>query len=378
MGACESNRKDSSNHKSSTSPKNETKSSNDLNKQLPKENHNTNTNSNTNKKAYNNKSSIFNMKVKEEILHYNVLMTYGIGFYCKVLLCTSKKNKQQKYAIKTLKETCLENESAAYHLHNEIKILNKLKFDFVIPINDIFDLNSREYIVYPFYNLDIFTLINEEKKKIPEEVIQIIISQIYSCLTYMHDNKIVYRDLKPENVMIDIDNGVVRLIDFGLAVLFEGEKEELNELCGTNEYIPPEVINHCPYSYDFDEWTFGIFCYEITFGETPFKGKNQKEVFESILNDEVEIPTEKREISEELSDLLNSLLQKEKNERMEWDNIPFHPFFKTVDNFEYINNKKEIVVNHIFRNRLKDFCQKYENYFDESALNEDKRRSISE
>ena len=185
-------------------------------------------------------------------------------------------------------------------------------------------------------------------------------SQIYCAISYLHSKKILYRDLKPENIIIDVDTGFVKLIDFGLAAYIENESIELNEICGTNEYIPPEVIGGIGYNYDFDYWTFGILTYELIYGHPPFKGNNQKEVFNNILSHQITFDdSENKKISDEVKDLLKYMLKKDREERMEWVNIPYHPFFKGVV-FDYKNSK--VSNNYQSSKIIQTFVKKYRDY----------------
>ena len=90
--------------------------------------------------------------------------------------------------------------------------------------------------------------------------------QVYHALNFLHSKNIIYRDLKPENIMIS-DDGFIRLIDFGLSKQLKDGDETVGDICGTNEYIPPEVIQKINYSYNFDWWGFGILLYELLIGK---------------------------------------------------------------------------------------------------------------
>ena len=90
--------------------------------------------------------------------------------------------------------------------------------------------------------------------------------QIFQVLNYLHSKKFIYRDLKPENIMIS-DDGFVKLIDLGLGVQINEENQQFDDLCGTSEYIPPEVLTRHKYSYNFDWWGFGILMYELLMGK---------------------------------------------------------------------------------------------------------------
>lgn len=286
---------------------------------------------------------------------YNVIKLCGVGFYSKVYLCSSKSSNSF-YAIKTLKKKKLKDQKSLSHISTELSFVENLSSPYIVNLVEKFELDNRQYLVYPYYNLDIFNLIKLSKMRIPENIIKNILSQVYCGLSYLHTKHIVYRDLKPENIIVDISTGYIKIIDFGLSSKVENDNTELHEICGTNEYIPPEVIKGSGYNYDFDYWTFGIFTYELVFGHPPFKGSNQTEIFNDILKRQIKVEeTEERKISDELNDLLKYMLKKEREERMEWVNIPYHPFFKGIDFFNKEKNKKSQEI-------IKEFVEKYKDY----------------
>ena len=166
------------------------------------------------------------------------------------------------------------------------KILKKKSFDFILnEKNILFSLNNENiakiisttqndkklFIILEYFkNGDLFNFLNNFKF-LDEETVKFIMLQIFYTLKYLHSKKIIYRDLKPENIMIS-DDGFIKLIDFGLAKQLSEENETTDELCGTNEYIPPDVASREVYSYNFDWWGFGILIYELLIGKV--KNKN--------------------------------------------------------------------------------------------------------
>ena len=304
------------------------------------------------------KSKIF--KNEEKNIEYIVKRICGTGFYTKVYQCyILNEDKNKYYALKTISKKKLKETKSLEHIKEELNFLKILKSKYIISIIDNFNISlenniKRPIIIYPYYNIDIFSLIKQSNKNIPLKFIKLILHDVYLALSYLHKNKIIYRDLKPENILLDIKEGKSILIDFGLSKKIN-DKDELNELCGTNEYIPPEVIKGNKYNIEFDYWTFGIFCYEILYGFPPFRGKDQKEIFNNILLNDI-IFEKKDNLNSEIKDLISYLLKKEKEERMEWINIPFHPFFQGID-FDESNLNDNLNL----RNEFKSFLSKYYN-----------------
>lgn len=116
-----------------------------------------------------------------------------------------------------------------------------------------------------FKNGDLFNYL-QQYKFFNEETVKFLMIQVFKALNFLHENNIIYRDLKPENIMIT-DQGFIKLIDFGLSKKLEKENEEVNDICGTNEYIPPEVIRKDNYLFNFDWWGFGILMFELLIGK---------------------------------------------------------------------------------------------------------------
>lgn len=172
-----------------------------------------------------------------------------------------------------------------------------------------------------------------------EESVQFYVSNIVVMLSDLHDEKIAYRDLKPENLVIDKDTGYLKLIDFGFA------KQIFRKtwtICGTPYYIAPEIICCTGHDTAVDWWTLGIICYELIAGVTPFSGENPLQTYNLILNGELDFST--LTISENLQDLIIRLLQRSKTLRLGnlqrgAKDIFDHPFFEKL-NWDDIRNRK--------------------------------------
>ncbi|KAJ1172883.1 hypothetical protein NDU88_004725 [Pleurodeles waltl] len=108
-------------------------------------------------------------------------------------------------------------------------------------------------------------------------------------LQFLHDHKIVYRDLKLDNLLLDTE-GYVKIADFGLCKEGMGFGDRTSTFCGTPEFLAPEVLTDTSYTRAVDWWGFGVLVYEMMVGESPFPGDDEEEVFDSIVNDEVRYP----------------------------------------------------------------------------------------
>jgi serine/threonine protein kinase len=167
--------------------------------------------------------------------------------------------------------------------------------------------------------------------RITEEQAKFYFSEILLGMEYLHNLNIVYRDLKPENVLLDID-GHVRITDFGLS------KEEINKagksysFCGSPEYMSPEMLKGLGHGREVDYYSIGALLYEMLTGNSPFYDPNRSKMYMKILNDELQYPTY---LSRHANNLISKLLEKDPSKRLGSENgiedIKAHPWLKSID-----------------------------------------------
>jgi len=171
-----------------------------------------------------------------------------------------------------------------------------------------------------------------KKGRFKEKVARFYAAQVLTALGYLHKKKIIYRDLKLENILLDRD-GYILIADFGLSKILSQPEEQTHSLVGTAAYVAPEILKGGGYDKSVDWWALGILLYEMLHGKPPFYDKNIYIMFQKIKDTKVQ-PQFASDISEEAKDLIRQLLQKDYRERLgstnDLNDIITHPFFDEI------------------------------------------------
>ena len=250
------------------------------------------------------------------------------------------------------------NELDEEEIRNEIDILKKLSHPNIVKIYEFYISNSHYYIITEFCKEgELFSYI---KNKYSENQLAVLFYQVFSGLWYLHDNKILHRDIKLENIMIskkekDYNTGEelfwVKIIDFGTAKIFEKNKSE-NDVVGSSYYIAPEVLKQ-NYNEKCDTWSVGVILYMMLVGRAPFDGKDDEEIICKINSADYNSKDPKlMNHSPEVRDLVNKLLQKDFNKRFSAREALSHPWFEKYGGRSlYANFKREEIepyINNLF------------------------------
>jgi len=234
----------------------------------------------------------------------------------------------QTYAIKVISKDLLK------YANIETNILQTVSNPFIIKY---FGRLEDEVNVYLFIEHvqgnDLFHYMRKQRIRLPKAVS--FLAQVLEALGALHSKGVVYRDLKPENVMID-EQETVKIIDFGLSKVID--RDRATTVCGSPEYMAPEVIRKNAYGYSVDYWALGVLLYEMLCGydlnrHPPFQGENYHEVCQAILRGHVEFT---RSIDPVSKDLIRRLLHTEPAFRLgnlqnKILDVKAHKFFNDVD-----------------------------------------------
>eukprot|EP01064_Diplonema_japonicum_P023817 TRINITY_DN34249_c0_g1_i1.p1 TRINITY_DN34249_c0_g1~~TRINITY_DN34249_c0_g1_i1.p1 ORF type:complete len:451 (+),score=58.18 TRINITY_DN34249_c0_g1_i1:75-1427(+) len=209
----------------------------------------------------------------------------------------------------------------------EQSLLMEMKCPFIISAEAVFSYDGVPCIVMPLLeggDLDLHLDLTPEGY-FSRERTMFHAAEILCALDYLHAKGVVYRDLKPENVVLDSDGHTV-LTDMGHARSLSSTSRA-ETFCGTAEYLAPEILNSDGHTHAVDHWALGILLFEMSAGALPFQGSEQ-DVFDSILLAEPDFPAF---VPPDTRDLISRLLRKQPSQRLDSEAIHTHPFFSSID-----------------------------------------------
>jgi serum/glucocorticoid-regulated kinase 2 len=268
---------------------------------------------------------------KLSITDFSLLKVIGVGSYGKVVL-VQKKDSTEVLAMKVLKKEHLYKRNQVEHTKTERKVLELIDHPFIVKLKYAFQSPKKLHMVMEycpggelFYHLSKSNRFDEERTKF-------YAAQIVLALGHLHKKNVVYRDLKPENVLID-STGYIKLTDFGLSKELLTKNDVTNSFCGTPEYLAPEILHRTGHGRAVDWWSLGAIIFEMLTGLPPFYTKDRDKLFSNIKFSELKYPPY---ISPLCKDLLCKLFAKEPGKRLgggerDFEEVIEHTWFAKID-----------------------------------------------
>ncbi|CAK7322921.1 unnamed protein product [Dovyalis caffra] len=270
---------------------------------------------------------------------FEILRLVGKGAFGKVFQVrkkTSSNGEEEEkegsgdgiYAMKVMRKDPIIKKNHVDYMKAERDILTKVMHPFIVQLRYSFQTKSKLYLILDFINGGHLFFHLYRQGMFSEDQAKVYTAEIVSAVSHLHTCGIAHRDLKPENILLDADGHVI-LTDFGLAKEFDGSSRS-NSMCGTTEYMAPEILLSKGHNKDADWWSIGILLYEMLTGQPPFTHSNRKKLQERIIKEKVKLPPY-------LSSEAHSLLKgKEPSRRLGsgpggGDEVKGHKWFQSIN-----------------------------------------------
>jgi serine/threonine protein kinase len=262
---------------------------------------------------------------------FELLKVVGKGSFGKVMQ-VKKKDTGEIYAMKVLKKNVLVARKQVAHTQTERRVLEEIDHPFIVSLRFAFQTQDKLYMILDYFTGGELFFHLKSTGRFEESRAKFYAAQIVSSLECLHKHTIVYRDLKPENVLLDED-GNIKLTDFGLSKESVTGTALTHTFCGTPEYLAPEVIQSQGYGQAVDWWSLGTLLYEMLTGLPPFYNENLHVMYERILRQKLTFPNY---LSDEAKDFLTGLLDRNPKTRLgggdtDAVDVKKHPFFADIN-----------------------------------------------
>ncbi|KAH3779309.1 serine/threonine-protein kinase N2-like isoform X2 [Dreissena polymorpha] len=284
--------------------------------------------------------SVHKTVIEPEFTHQAVNMSdfrpisvLGRGHFGKVIL-SEYKNTGEYFALKALKKGEIIARDEVESLMSEkriFEVINAMRHPYLVNLFACFQ--TQEHVIFVMEYAcggDLMMHIHNDVFSEPRTVFYA--GCVVLGLQYLHEHKIVYRDLKLDNLLLDTE-GYLKIADFGLCKEGMGFGDRTRTFCGTPEFLAPEVLTEPSYTRSVDWWGLGVLIFEMLVGESPFPGDDEEEVFDSIVNEEVKYP---RFLSTEAIAIMRRLLRRNPDRRLgsserDAEDVKKQAFFRNLD-----------------------------------------------
>jgi serine/threonine protein kinase len=268
-------------------------------------------------------------KMTQEL--FSLGSTLGTGTFGRVRLVTYKHTdgKKHVFALKMLKKSEVIRLKQVEHIKSEKQILSRISHPYVVSLYSAFQDSLYLYMLMEYViGGELFSQLRKVGR-FSNSTARFYAQEIVLAFEYMHTMDIVYRDLKPENLLID-SRGHIKITDFGFAKVVT---DRTWTLCGTPEYLAPEIIQSKGHGKGVDWWALGVLIYEMTAGYPPYSDENPYDIYKKILQGDFQCPSH---FSSECVDIVRKLLTADRTKRYGClkdgaKDIKDHPWFAEVD-----------------------------------------------
>jgi serine/threonine protein kinase len=253
------------------------------------------------------------------VAHFEIGRPLGTGKFGRVYLAREKRSKFV-VGLKVLNKAQLRGSSLEHQLRREIEIQSQLRHPNILRMYGHFYDQTRIYLVLEYAARGELYRVLQDAEKFDEETAARYICQMSDAIDYCHRRHVIHRDIKPENILVGLD-GELKIADFGWSV--QAPSSRRTTLCGTLDYLPPEMIEGKDHDAMVDVWSLGVMLYEFLVGVPPFDEMLQKDTCLRIRNVDIRFPPSVPHLAR---DLILKFLQHEPAHRIPLSDVRNHPW----------------------------------------------------
>lgn len=269
------------------------------------------------------------------LFHFSLLRCVGKGAFGKVRVVQHKQTNEL-YALKYINKGKCVKMKAVPNVIQERRLLEEVDHPFIVNLRYAFQDDENCFFVLDLMLGGDLRFHLERLGCLSEEVVRFYVAQLSSAVAFLHDNNIMHRDIKPDNILLD-EKGNAHLTDFNIAVHF-GERR-LTGVAGSMAYMAPEILTKRGYTCHIDWWSLGVCAYELIFGRRPFRGRTNTDLTYSISKDPLKWPEDaEKKCSRPGMLVLKGLLERDTSKRFGckpngegYQELRRHPWLKTID-----------------------------------------------
>lgn len=255
--------------------------------------------------------------------NFDIGRPLGRGKFGNVYLAREKETKFV-IALKVLFKKQVHAQGIEHQVRREIEIQSHLRHPNILRMYGYFHDETRIYLILEFApGGTLFSKLQTQPgNKFPEKQCAIYIGMLVSALIYLHERNVIHRDIKPENLLLG-HGGELKIADFGWSV--HEPTSTRTTLCGTLDYLSPEMVQGQPHTKNVDLWSLGVLAYELLVGRAPFHATGFDDTYNKIMKVRYEVPPE---MSRPAAHLISRLLVKQPEQRMPLEHVAIHPWIK--------------------------------------------------
>ena len=261
------------------------------------------------------------------------------------------------YACKIINKSMLTRKEHQIKLVSEIKLHQSLQHPNIVRFERYFDDDHNVYILLEICTNQSLMELIRKRRKLTECEVRYFMNQIITAIQFLHSNKVIHRDLKLGNLLLDRSMNI-KLCDFGLAARLEFDGARKSTICGTPNYIAPEILNQKKlgggHSYEVDIWSLGVIMFTLLSGKPPFETRNIQETYRRIKRISYKWPSHTNDISFNAKDLVSRILTVDPSKRPNLMQIIRHPFFTKMNVLKVI--PAFILMRKPMKNELIECC----------------------